>query len=61
MVEHWDHPAFFDYVDRWWRETGNARPFVKAMWTAYREKADAIGAEVQKKLAAPPDRSPRIR
>ncbi|MFW6162824.1 MAG: hypothetical protein ACODAJ_08620 [Planctomycetota bacterium] len=61
MVERWDHPAFFDYVDRWWRETAKARPFVKAMWTAYRDRADAIGAEVQRKLAAPQDTLPRTR
>ena len=53
MVPHWNHPAFFDYVDRWWRETRSANAFVKAMWTTYRAKADAIGADVQKKRSAP--------
>ncbi|MBL7224242.1 MAG: hypothetical protein ISS72_10335, partial [Candidatus Brocadiae bacterium] len=43
MTDYWNHPPFFDYVDRWWRETQSARPFVKAMWTLYRDRADAIG------------------
>jgi hypothetical protein len=47
MVESWGHPPFFDYVDRWWRETHKARPFVKAMWTRYRHRADAIGARLR--------------
>jgi hypothetical protein len=37
MVDNWNHPPFFDYVDRWWRETQSANEFVKAMWTMYRE------------------------
>jgi hypothetical protein len=37
MVDAWNHPPFFDYVDRWWRETQSANEFVKAMWTMYRE------------------------
>ena len=51
MAADWDHPAFFDYVDRWWRETESANGFVKAMWSTYRGRADAIGAEVQAKRA----------
>lgn len=47
MAESWGHRAFFDYVDRWWRETQSAKPFVKAMWTLYRARADAIGARVR--------------
>ena len=49
MAANWNHPAFFDYVDRWWRETESANHFVAAVWTMYRDKADAIGAEVQRK------------
>jgi hypothetical protein len=45
MVDNWDHPPFFDYVDRWYRDTQHANGFVKAMWIMYRDKADAIGAE----------------
>ena len=56
MVAEWDHPPFFDYVDRWWRETQSANGFVKATWTTYRGKADAIGADVRRKRAAPPPR-----
>jgi hypothetical protein len=39
MVQRWDHPAFFDYVDRWWDEEGRANPFVTAMWERYRASA----------------------
>ena len=49
MVAHWNHPPFFDYVDRWYRETQTANPFVKAMWTTYRDEADRIGARVERK------------
>ncbi|MCY2995492.1 MAG: hypothetical protein NTY19_47655 [Planctomycetota bacterium] len=49
MVDCWNHPAFFDYVDRWWDEEQQANDFVKAMWKQYREQADEIGAKVQKK------------
>jgi len=52
MVDHWNHPAFFDYVDRWYRETQSANDFVKSMWTTYRDRADAVGAEVQRKHAS---------
>ncbi|MBN1419651.1 MAG: hypothetical protein JXP34_12810, partial [Planctomycetes bacterium] len=42
MVDAWDHPAFFDYVDRWCRQEGAAaaNPFVRAMWAACRRGAD---------------------
>ncbi len=43
MVSAWDHPAFFDYVDRWWNETHSANDFVQLMWIRYRDRADAIG------------------
>ncbi len=49
MTDNWNHPAYFDYVDRWWSEEANANPLVTAMWEAYRDKADQIGAEVRKK------------
>jgi len=52
MVANWDHPAFFDYVDRWWGETQTANAFVKATWSMYRNRADAIGAEVRRKSDA---------
>jgi hypothetical protein len=47
MVDNWNHPAYFDYVDRWWLETESANDFVKAMWTTYRDQADKISATVQ--------------
>ena len=60
--KNWNHDAFFDYVDRWWKEevesaqadakktTGAAGgPFVQAMWKNYRQKADGIGAAVEAK------------
>ncbi|MHC5054799.1 MAG: hypothetical protein ACYTKD_08785 [Planctomycetota bacterium] len=50
MTDAWGHDAFFGYVDRWWREEGKASPFVTAMWKTYRAEADAVGAEVQRKL-----------
>jgi hypothetical protein len=37
MVECWNHPAFFDYVDRWWQEEHQANAFVQSMWRKYRE------------------------
>jgi hypothetical protein len=65
---YWNHDAFFDYVDRWVREAPNGlvdkktrKPksygpfssnFIKAMWQTYRDKADALGAEVRKKAEA---------
>ncbi|MCY2995291.1 MAG: hypothetical protein NTY19_46630 [Planctomycetota bacterium] len=48
MVDCWNHPAFFDYVDRWWDEEQQANDFVKSMWKRYREQADRIRAGVQK-------------
>ena len=36
MIECWDHPAFFDYVDRWWQEEHEANDFVTSMWQRYR-------------------------
>jgi len=41
MVGRWSHPPYFTYVDRWWSETQGANKFVAAMWTMYREGADA--------------------
>ena len=52
MTTDWNHPAFFDYVDRWYRETQSANQFVKAMWMTYRDQADGIGTEVRKKCTA---------
>lgn len=48
MVDCWDHPPFFDYVDRWWKEEQQANAFVQSMWEMYRDKADEIGAEIKK-------------
>ena len=48
MVDAWDHAPYFDYVDRWCDETDKANEFVWAMWAMYRDKADGIGAEVQR-------------
>ena len=51
-MDLWDHPAYFDYVDRWIKEealkgkkdTYSYGPApIKAMWLAYRAKADEIG------------------
>jgi hypothetical protein len=50
MVECWNHPPFFDYVDRWWQEEKKANAFVASLWEMYREQADEIGTEVKKKL-----------
>ncbi len=49
MTGHWNHPAFFDYVDRWWEEEGSASSLAEAMWAAYRERADANGEDVQRR------------
>jgi hypothetical protein len=43
MIDCWNHPAFFDYVDRWWEEEHQANDFVTSMWKRYREQADEIG------------------
>jgi len=41
LIDAWDHPAFFDYVDRWCRaEETPANPFVSAMWNSFRRGAD---------------------
>ncbi len=50
MTSSWNHPAFFDYVDRWWQEESKASPLAKSMWKTYREQADKIGTNVQKKM-----------
>jgi hypothetical protein len=57
--EVWNHPAFFDYVDRWIKEQSAGRDpkhndyqhayycwgseFMKKMWETYRPKADDLG------------------
>lgn len=52
----WNHPAYFDYVDRWVKEEGEAgfakRKFIMEMWDQYRSQADAIGEESAKKQAS---------
>ena len=60
-MDLWDHPAYFDYVDRWIKEQGAdsdtyakevhsyGNPPIKAMWKLYREKADDIGATYKAK------------
>ncbi len=50
MNAAWNHPAFFEYVDRWWQEETSASPLAEAMWETYRDKADTIGAEVQEEM-----------
>jgi len=50
MTAAWNHPPFFDYVDRWWREETSASPLAKAMWETYRDTADTIGTEVQNEM-----------
>jgi hypothetical protein len=65
-VEFWDHPAFFDYADRYIAEesmtfeghakipdSGKTRKFSRAMWDEYRATADQIGAEVKAKAKTP--------
>jgi len=65
---HWNHDAFFDYVDRWVAEEADgmvnrktmerrgyraAEPgFIRPMWDTYRAKADEIGAGVLRKAEA---------
>ena len=53
-VELWDHPAFFDYVDRWCAEEGDkaASGIVKAMWQAYRPSADETGTAARARRTA---------
>lgn len=50
----WNHQPYFDYVDRWCRERGDksAEGLARAMWLAYRDQADAIGAESERKRLA---------
>jgi len=53
MVDCWNHPPFFAYVDRWVEEEGTraaSNAFVTAMWEKYRQSADEIGKSVQEKL-----------
>jgi len=54
--ELWNHPPFFDYVDRWCAEEGDkaAAGLAKAMWETYRAKADEIGAALRRKRTAQP-------
>jgi hypothetical protein len=59
MVEGWNHPVYFDYVDRWIAEEGSkatGHAFVTAMWDRYRSKADDIGKSVQaRRRGKPPE------
>ncbi|MBT3201211.1 MAG: hypothetical protein HN350_15025 [Phycisphaerales bacterium] len=37
LDQHWSHPPFFDYVDRWIKEDGGPKKgFVREMWNQYR-------------------------
>ena len=45
MVDKWNHPPYFAYVDRWCDETGSANEFVGGMWNMYRDRADASEAD----------------
>lgn len=48
MAGKWNHPAYFDYVDRWMKEGGGPkRGFIREMWDLYRRQADEIGAKTQ--------------
>jgi hypothetical protein len=49
MTENWNHPAFFDYVDRWRDEEKHDNDFVNSMWQRYRQQADSIGAKMPEK------------
>ncbi len=53
-MDLWDHPAYFDYVDRWIKEEAPkdkkehysyGPPPIKVMWLKYRPGADRIGAK----------------
>jgi hypothetical protein len=59
-MDLWNHPAYFDYVDRWQKEEAPkpSNPFVTAMWNAYRDKADAMGDATKPKLAVDPAPAP---
>ena len=50
-LETWDHPAFFDYVDRWVAEQSPdfAPALPKSMWEKYREQADEMGTATRRK------------
>lgn len=50
----WNHPAYFDYVDRWIAEEGDkaASGLVDEMWKTYRTQADTLAAEAAKRQAA---------
>ncbi len=52
----WNHPAFFDYVDRWVKDEGDAgfykQAFIQQMWEEYRPQSDTIGAAEVKKWDA---------
>ena len=53
MVAKWNHPPFFDYVDRWMTEAdGPKRGFTRQMWDLYRRQADEIGAKTQARRRA---------
>jgi len=57
MIECWNHPVFFEYVDRWIAEEGAGAAgsaFVTAMWERYRDKADGIGKTIRERRAAKP-------
>jgi hypothetical protein len=48
MRESWNHPPFFDYVDRWVTEGGGPeRGFVREMWDLFRLQADEVGAKTK--------------
>jgi hypothetical protein len=48
MMGEWNHPVYFDYVDRWIMEDGGPKKgFEREMWDTYRQQADKIGAEVK--------------
>jgi hypothetical protein len=52
--ELWNHPAYFDYVDRWCAEEGDksSAGIVREMWDAYRATADTLGADARKRRTA---------
>jgi len=53
-MDLWDHPAYFDYVDRWIKEEAPkgkdaysyGPPPVRAMWLKYRPQADELGTRL---------------
>lgn len=52
-MDIWNHPAYFDYVDRWVKEEGDGafakQKFIQQMWAEFRPGADEIGAASAKK------------